>query len=491
MADLILKECIFYDSYCYDYGINNKTIYYKGGHSSKSQMEPIGVLVHSTGCNQTKLARFVQPSKTDPNYDAIIADIGKNKNNNHWNKPTASKCVHAMIGKNLAGTVEVYQTLPYNYCCWGCGAGSKGSYNYNPTPFLQYECLEDDLTNEDYFNEVFGQAIAYTAYLCQKYGWDSSKVTSHYEANLAGYASDHKDPSHWLARFGKDMNWFRSEVQKILDASKPVDPYYEVGDIVLYNGIYHYTNATAGTQKSCIGGKAYVKQVAKGKKHPYNIKHTEDNPLGTVDGWVDAEFVAPYSELPENKYEIGEEVEVTADKYYSYFDNTATPAPNVKGKGTIISRVPMNYPHPYQVEIKYSDKIILANWFDEKDLQPVAPPDWEALYKETEAKLIETEKQLGETQADLKKEADRAMALQNANVLLQKQMMLVQSQLDAANAKVKELDEKNQNLEDNIGVLKEALDKALAKTDEAKAATQTALAKIDEARAIMQGAVGK
>jgi len=91
------------------------------------------------------------------------------------------------------------------------------------------------------------------------FGWDSSKVTSHYEANLAGYASSHKDPSHWLARFGKDMDWFRSEVQKIIDASKPVDPYYQVGDIVSYDGIYHYTNATAGTQKDCIGGKAYVK----------------------------------------------------------------------------------------------------------------------------------------------------------------------------------------------------------------------------------------
>ena len=135
MAELILKDCIFYDSNCYYYGINNLTIDYVVG-KSKSQMAPIGVLVHSTGCNQTKLARYVQPSKTDPNYDVIIADLGKNKNNNHWNKMTSSKCVHAMIGKNAAGVVEVYQTLPYNYCCWGCGRGSKGSYNYNPTPYL-------------------------------------------------------------------------------------------------------------------------------------------------------------------------------------------------------------------------------------------------------------------------------------------------------------------------------------------------------------------
>ena len=61
--------------------------------------------------------------------------------------------------------------------------------------------------------------------------------------------------------------------------------------------------------------------------------------------------------------------------------------------------------------------------------------------------------------------------------MLQKEQMLFQSRLDTANAqieelktKITELEKKNDNLEDNIGVLKEALNKALAKIDEAKAA---------------------
>lgn len=471
MADLILKECIFYDSNCYYYGVNNLTLNYGIG-KSKSQMTPIGVLVHSTGCNQTKLARYVQPSTTDPNYDAIIADLGKNKNNNHWNKKTSSKCVHAMIGKNAAGVVEVYQTLPYNYCCWGCGVGSKGSYNYNPTPYVQYEILEDSLTNEDYFNQVMDQAIAYTAYLCIQYGWDSSKVTSHYEANLAGYASGHKDPSHWLARFGKDMNWFRAEVQKIIDASKPSTS-WEVGDILCFNGIHHYTNATAGTEKDCIGGKAYVKQVAKGKAHPYLVKHTEDNTLGTVDGWVNVEDMIPYTELPENKFEIGEKVAFNGDYYYDNFDDNATRAPGVKNaEALIISRVPMNYPHPYCLELKYSDTIILKKWVDEADLAEIVPvePDWEAMYKKAAADLAEAQKLIAEGAATIEQ-------LKRSNVLLQKEQMLFQSRLDTANAQIKELktkitelEKKNDNLEDNIGVLKEALNKALAKIDEAKAA---------------------
>lgn len=472
MADLILKECIFYDSNCYYYGINNLTIDYGVG-TSKSQMSPIGVLIHSTGVNQTKLARYVQPSTTDPNYDIIIADLGKNKNNNHWNKMTSSKCLHAMIGKNAAGVVEVYQTLPYNYCCWGCGTGSKGSYNYNPTPFLQYEILEDslDASNPEcqkYFEEAFGQAIAYTAYLCIQYGWDSSKVTSHYEANLAGYASGHKDPSHWLARFGKDMSWFRAEVQKIIDASKPSKD-WKVGDILYFNGIHHYTNATAGTEKDCIGGKAYIKQIVKGKAHPYLVKHTEDNLLGTVDGWVNEEDMAPYTELPENKFEIGDKVAFDGDFYYDNFDDTATKSSAIKNaEALIISRVPMNYPHPYCLELKYGETILFKKWVDETDLTEfvVEEPNWEVMYKETITKLEEVTKKYEEDKAKIEQ-------LQKINTQLQKEQLSLQSQLEATKATIAQVDQKNINLEDNIGVLKESLDKALAKNEEAREAIKT------------------
>ena len=37
-------------------------------------------------------------------------------------------------------------------------------------------------------------------------------IISHKEACARGYASNHGDPEHWLARFGKNMDWFRSQV---------------------------------------------------------------------------------------------------------------------------------------------------------------------------------------------------------------------------------------------------------------------------------------
>jgi N-acetylmuramoyl-L-alanine amidase CwlA len=127
-----------------------------------------------------------------------------------------SKCVHPFIRTNAKGEVETYQTLPYDVCCWGVGNGAKGSYNYNPTARIQFEICEDGLTDKTYFDKAFKEAIEYCAYLCETFGFGVDKICSHREAHLQGYGGNHADCDHWLKKFGKDMNWFRSEVQKLL-----------------------------------------------------------------------------------------------------------------------------------------------------------------------------------------------------------------------------------------------------------------------------------
>jgi peptidoglycan hydrolase-like protein with peptidoglycan-binding domain len=179
--------------------------------------KPTGIVVHSTGANNKTLKRYVQPLKTDANYNEIIEDIGKNSYNNHWNKSSVGKCVHAFIGVNKAGTVETYQTLPFDLCCWGVGAGKKGSYNYNPTARIQFEICEDNLKNEDYFNAAFKEAAEFCAYLCKKYDLGVETICSHAESYKAGYGSNHSDCDHWLKKFGKNMDWFRKQVAEILN----------------------------------------------------------------------------------------------------------------------------------------------------------------------------------------------------------------------------------------------------------------------------------
>jgi len=188
---------------------------YKAG----KKIKPSGIVVHSTGANNPYIKRYVGPD------DGIL---GKNKYNNHWNKSSATKCVHAWIGKVADGSLKVYQTLPWDHRCWGVGSGKKGSYN---STHIQFEICEDGLTNEEYYTEAFNLAKELCAFLCEKFGIKTANIVGHYEAADAGYGSNHGDPRNWQRKFGGSMDQFRTDVSKMLGlveestvVSKPVDP---------------------------------------------------------------------------------------------------------------------------------------------------------------------------------------------------------------------------------------------------------------------------
>ncbi|MBO5090158.1 MAG: SPOR domain-containing protein [Clostridia bacterium] len=211
---MVLKQCILTRNDCYTKGTKMT-----GG-------KPTGIVVHSTGANNPNLKRYVQPLPTDKDYNTIMADLGDNIYDNDWNKSykageiNRQVCVHAFIGKNAAGNIETYQTLPFNICCWGVGGGAKGSYNNNPRARVQFEICEDGLTDKTYFDAVFKEAIEFCAYLCKVYNLPVSSISSHAESYKAGYGSNHGDCDHWLKKFGKDMDWFRAEVKALLTAEQ-------------------------------------------------------------------------------------------------------------------------------------------------------------------------------------------------------------------------------------------------------------------------------
>lgn len=187
-----LKKCLLTKNDCY---------------KKATKITPKGIVVHSTGANNPNLRRYVQPD------DGLL---GVNKNNNSWNRSGTNTCVHAFIGKDKNGNVQVYQTLPFNYACWGIGKGKNGSYNYDPTGYIQFEICEDGLTDETYFNKAFDLAAEFCAYLVKEYKLSIDNVISHQEGYKRGYGSNHGDCDHWLKKFNKDMNWFRSLVQSKL-----------------------------------------------------------------------------------------------------------------------------------------------------------------------------------------------------------------------------------------------------------------------------------
>lgn len=163
---------------------------------------PAGIIIHSTGANNPNLKRYVNAPEI----------CGENPYKNYFDRASTDVCPHAIIGKDKNGAVRAAKLLPWDICCWGCGSGSKGSYNYAPA-YIQIEIAEDGLNDRAYFEEVFGLAADLCKRLMKNYSTiRPENIISHKEACARGYASNHGDPEHWLAKFGRNMDWFRGLV---------------------------------------------------------------------------------------------------------------------------------------------------------------------------------------------------------------------------------------------------------------------------------------
>ena len=163
---------------------------------------PAGIIIHSTGVDNPNLRRYVNA----PNI------CGNNPYRNYFDRADSDVCPHAVIGLDKSGEVRAAKLLPWNICCWGCGDGSKGSYNYNPA-YIQIEIAEDALNDRAYFEEAFGLAADLCKRLMKNYpSIKPENIISHHEAHLRGYASNHADCDHWLRKFGRNMDWFRALV---------------------------------------------------------------------------------------------------------------------------------------------------------------------------------------------------------------------------------------------------------------------------------------
>jgi len=211
-----LRQCFLTGNECYY--ISTKII-------------PKGVMVHSTGANNPRISRYVQP---DDGY------LGTNIYANHWNvfHPDGENiaphsyigedgrcaicggrqvCAHAFIGRLENGDIATYQTLPWDVRGWHAGRSSGND------AYIGFEICEDALRDSSYFNLVYQEAVELTAYLCSLFRLnplEEGVVISHREGNLMGVASDHEDVEHWFSRFGKTMDNFRHDVkQKLKKAS--------------------------------------------------------------------------------------------------------------------------------------------------------------------------------------------------------------------------------------------------------------------------------
>lgn len=80
---------------------------------------------------------------------------------------------------------------------------------------------------------------------------------------------------------------YANDLSKEAKGSAESDKEYKVGDVVQFNGGYHYVSSAASnpTGGKCAAGPAKITLIAKGAKHPWHLIHTDSSTR--VYGWVD------------------------------------------------------------------------------------------------------------------------------------------------------------------------------------------------------------
>ena len=204
------------------------------------KMDIKGICWHDTGCSNTWIKRYVQPSDNALDKDRMLEILGVNVNHNDWNHKYRSGGVNAFIGKLADGNISTVQTMPWDYRPWGVGKGKKGTLNDG---WIQFEICEDAKKNKAYADSVYKEACELTAYLCKLYNIDPNgtvlfngvkvpTVCCHGDASNLGFGDGHTDIYDWLPTYGYDMVTARKDITKLLtDNAKPDDNKKEDGKV--------------------------------------------------------------------------------------------------------------------------------------------------------------------------------------------------------------------------------------------------------------------
>lgn len=183
-----------------------------GAYQAGRKINPQGCVNHSVGCAQ-------------PSVDVFF---------NLMNKSSAGWGVNALLGDFHKGDGRILVVLPLDARPWGCGSGSKGSWNNTK---VQWEVCEpaghtyaggtmiayNVAKNQVYFDRMWKMLVAWNVYLVKKFGYDINGISDHAESYRAGYGSNHSDMGQWLPKHGKSMDALRQEVQAILNGSEDDD----------------------------------------------------------------------------------------------------------------------------------------------------------------------------------------------------------------------------------------------------------------------------
>lgn len=186
-----------------------------GAYTAGRKINPQGCVNHSVGCAQPSTEVFFKI----------------------MNKSDAGWGVNAILGDFHKGDGRIILCLPYDARPWGCGKGSKGSWNNTK---IQWEVCEpaghtyaggtmlnyNVEKNQTFFDRMWKMLVAWNVYIVKKFGYPIPGISDHAESYKAGYGSNHADMGQWLPKHGKSMDALRAEVAQILndEGSEPEMP---------------------------------------------------------------------------------------------------------------------------------------------------------------------------------------------------------------------------------------------------------------------------
>lgn len=212
---MTVQECISYVESHMEVRYATQNGAYRAGRTISNHQ---GCVNHSVGCAQ-------------PKADVFFSSM---------NKTSAQWGVNAILGDFHTGEGRILVTLDLKARPWGCGAGSRGSWNNTK---IQWEVCEpaghtyaggtmiayDVEKNQGYFDRMWKMLVAWNVYCAVKLGYPVSGISDHAESYRAGYGSNHSDMGQWLPKHGKSMGALRAEVQAILENEEDEE------DMVRYN----------------------------------------------------------------------------------------------------------------------------------------------------------------------------------------------------------------------------------------------------------------
>lgn len=183
-----------------------------GAYRAGRKIAPQGSVNHSVGCAQ-------------PSVDVFF---------NLMNQSDCGWGVNALLGDFHKGDGRILVVLPMDARPWGCGSGSKGSWNNTK---VQWEICEpaghtyaggtmiayDVAKNQAYFDRMWKMVVAWNVYMIEKFGYSIDGISDHSESYKAGYGSNHGDVMHWWPKHGKSMDALRAEVRAIIENKEDDD----------------------------------------------------------------------------------------------------------------------------------------------------------------------------------------------------------------------------------------------------------------------------